>query len=86
MQLTTMHPEDVKAALRKRFGTISNFEKTKQLPAKSVNDVLRGRPNARVTAAVEEALNNPSLATDQSEVSDNSEDCVYAHRLISTGR
>lgn len=56
MQLASMHREDVKAALRKSFGSIFEFERSHDLPRKSVSDVLRGRPNQRVTSAIERAL------------------------------
>jgi lambda repressor-like predicted transcriptional regulator len=79
--LITMHPEDVKAGIRKRFGTIAAFEQAKGLPPKSVNDILRGRPNARVTKAVEDALSIPALIPPQSELSDDSEESDGAHRL-----
>ena len=54
--LATMHREDVKAALRKSFGSIFAFERAHDLPRKSVSDVLRGRPNQRVTSVIEHAL------------------------------
>jgi lambda repressor-like predicted transcriptional regulator len=79
--LITMHPEDVKAGIRKRFGTIAAFELAKGLPPKSVNDVLRGRQNARVTKAVEDALSTPETLLPQSELSDGSEESDGAHRL-----
>lgn len=87
MQITAMHPEDVKAALRKRFGTIREFERDRGLPEKSVHDVLRGRPNARVTKAVEDAINiSSSQDWPQSESSDDNGERVPARRLISAGR
>ena len=43
-----MHPEDIKAALRKRFGSVFAFEDAHDLPRKSVSDFLRGRANQRV--------------------------------------
>lgn len=49
-----MHREDIKAAIRKRFGTVAAFEQANGLPAKSVNDVLRGRTNARVAKAIKQ--------------------------------
>lgn len=57
MTIDSMHREDVKAALRKSYGSIFAFERAQQLPRKSVSDVLRGRPNQRVTSAIEDALN-----------------------------
>jgi lambda repressor-like predicted transcriptional regulator len=57
--LATMHPEDIKAGLRKRYGTVAAFERAKGLPDKSVNEILRGRTWKKVTAAVEKALQEP---------------------------
>ena len=54
--LTHMHNEDVKAALRKRFGSVAAFERTRELPEKSVTDLLRGYTSARVRKAVEDAI------------------------------
>lgn len=48
-----MHREDIKAAIRKAFGTLSAFERANDLPSKSVNDVLRGRTSARVQRAID---------------------------------
>jgi lambda repressor-like predicted transcriptional regulator len=79
--IIAMHPEDVKAGLRKRFGTVANFERASSLPEKSVNDVLRGRPNARVLKAIQEALDTPIPLNPQSEVSACSEESDGAHRL-----
>jgi lambda repressor-like predicted transcriptional regulator len=86
MSIANMHPEDIKAALRKRFGTIVNFERAKDLPHQSVTDVLRGRPNARVSQAIEEALESPPPAGPQSSFTDCSDKDDGAHRLISAAR
>lgn len=56
MILDTMHPEDVKAAIRKRFGTIARFIAERDLPATGVTDLFRGRTSRRVRDAVEEVL------------------------------
>lgn len=71
-----MHPEDIKAALRKRFGSVFAFEDAHELPRKSVSDFLRGRPNQRVKDAIATVL-----SPDQSELSDGSGDFTGAHRL-----
>jgi lambda repressor-like predicted transcriptional regulator len=55
----SMHREDVKAELRKRFGSVAAFERSRNLPAKSVNEILRGRKSARVADAIDDALNEP---------------------------
>lgn len=56
MTLTDMHPEDIKAALRKRFGTIRNFEIEHGLTKGSVGEILRKRRWAKVERAVESAI------------------------------
>ena len=56
MTIASMHREDVKAALRKSYGSIFAFERARDLPRKSVSDVLRGRPNQRVALAIETVL------------------------------
>ena len=60
MLLDQMHPEDVKAAIRKRFGTVSRFIEERDLPVTGVSDLLRGRTSARVRDAVEEVLKESS--------------------------
>lgn len=81
MLLDTMHREDVVATIRKRYGSVAAFERELGLPTKSVNEVLRGRANARVSDAVEKLLadNDP-----QPECSGYSERSQGAHRLSST--
>ena len=78
MLLANMHREDVVAAIRKRFGSVAKFERELGLPIKSVNEVLRGRPNARVSEAVEKLLadNDP-----QPECSGYSGVGTQTHRL-----
>lgn len=61
--LENRHPEDVKAAIRKRFGSLAAFERAERLSVGSVSDILRGRPSTRTTKAVERVLReqvNPS--------------------------
>ncbi|WP_066666999.1 MULTISPECIES: helix-turn-helix domain-containing protein [unclassified Sphingomonas] len=78
--LSQMHPEDVKAAIRKRFRTISNFESQKGLPEKSVHDTLRGRTSGRVAAAIEAVLAE-NAASSESEHSEHSAADAATHRL-----
>ncbi len=54
-----MHREDIKAALRKGFGSLSGFETSKGLPAGSVTDVLRGRASSATETAISDALDKP---------------------------
>ena len=51
-----MHPEDIKAAIRKRFGSLKAFEEHEGLPRKAVTDILRGRSNRRVSDAIRRLL------------------------------
>jgi lambda repressor-like predicted transcriptional regulator len=70
-----MHPEDIKASIRKRFGSVFAFEDANELPRKSVSDFLRGRANQRVKDAIAK-----TLSPEQSELSDSSGDLAPAHR------
>lgn len=54
-----MHKEDIKAVIRKKFGTLTRFEERRALPHGSTKDVLRGRSIARTEAAIAEELNKP---------------------------
>jgi lambda repressor-like predicted transcriptional regulator len=54
-----MHREDIKAALRKKFKTLTAFEQVKSLPVGSVKDVLRGRAVSRTEKAISEAIGVP---------------------------
>lgn len=46
------HPEDIKAAIRKRYRSLLAFERAHGLTDRSTTDVLRGRPNRRVERAI----------------------------------
>ena len=50
------HPADVKAAIKKRYGSMREFERKLGLPAKSGDDVLRGRRNSRTANAIRTVL------------------------------
>lgn len=78
MSLADMHPEDIRAELRKRFGTITKFEDANNLPRKSVHEILRGRKSARVSEAIEKAIIEAPVL--QSENSYSSRE-PSAHRL-----
>lgn len=84
MALVDMHREDVKAALRKRFGSVAAFERANDLPEKSVTDFLRGYKSARVERAVTDAISESS--TIQSEHSDDSATGRTSHRLNAGAR
>ena len=59
MPLAEMDPHDVKAEIRKRFGTVAAFERAFELPCKSVTDLCRGRPSSRVERAVASVISRP---------------------------
>jgi histone H3/H4 len=65
MILKTLHPEDVKAAIRKRYGSVARFVAAKNLPTTGVSDLFRGRTSKRVSEAVEEVLSE-SMKMDRS--------------------
>jgi lambda repressor-like predicted transcriptional regulator len=50
------HPEEIKAALRIKHGSLYKFEKKADLPRKSVADVLRGRAVAKTAEAIAKDL------------------------------
>lgn len=54
-----MHREDIKAELRKRYGSLTVFEEKAGLDKGLVSAVLRGRSSSRVEAAIAAALNLP---------------------------
>ena len=54
--LKGLHYEDIKASIRKKWGTLSAFEKANGLYPKSVHNHFRGLRNKKVEAAVEAHL------------------------------
>lgn len=54
-----MHREDVKAVLRKKYGSLRAFEDANQLPPNSAKDVLRGRAVAGTERAIATELGKP---------------------------
>lgn len=54
-----MHHEDIKAELRKRYGSVNAFEELAGLGHGLVSAVLRGRSSSRAEAAIAAALNMP---------------------------
>lgn len=50
------HKEDIKAAIRKRHGSLAAFEKAQNLPVGSVRDVLRGRAISQTAHAIAREL------------------------------
>lgn len=73
-----IHPEDIKAAIRKRFGSLKAFEESEGLPRKAVTDILRGRSNRRVSDAIQRVLDDDMVFRAMS--SDDSARVTSAHR------
>jgi Ner family transcriptional regulator len=80
------HPEDVKADLRKRYGSIAAFERKLGLPERSVKDVLRGRSRPTVAQAIADALDVHVRylfpARFESPIGDNSNEHDNVHSQI----
>lgn len=86
MDIDTTHRELVAAQIRIAFGSVAAFERAYGLPRKSVNDVLRGRPNARVKAAISDVLNKSRSLHRQSELSDCNRKRGRSHRITGAGK
>lgn len=60
MLIETTHPEDIKSAIRKRYGSVKAFVRANDLPPTGVSDIFRGRVSARVSDAIERVLQEQS--------------------------
>lgn len=80
MTISSLHREDVLAQIRKVYGSAAAFERANKFPEKSVNEVLRGRANARVKRAIEELLSRRIESTD-TELSVTTRTIGKAHGL-----
>jgi lambda repressor-like predicted transcriptional regulator len=78
---TDFHPEDVKAAIRKRFGSLAKFEREHGLPVESVTNLLRGQTSRRVAAVVDAviAIEAASIAPRLSGITGNTRKRRSAH-------
>lgn len=80
MLAVSLHPEDIRATLRKRHGTLARFAGANGLTKQHVADFLRGRTSARVLDVIEAEL-QAARAEEQSIELDDSADQSVAHRL-----
>lgn len=82
--MKTIHREDVKAALRKRYGSIENFATLVGMEAQAVRDLLRGKSNAAKAVVAKElgvAVDHLTIVTDIVPVCGaNSSTAKPAHR------
>lgn len=78
------HPEDVKASIRKRYGSVAAFERHHNLPKASVRDILRGKKRSGIARVVAGDLDVPVTDLDifqgQSQNRDSSAIAHSAHR------
>jgi len=88
MSATLYHPEDIRAALKKRHGTLGAFAAARGLKPQALADWLRGRTSAPVAEVVASELDIPeiSVAVPQSMKMDDSEVGTAAHRLNAGAR
>lgn len=56
MLINEYHPEDIKAAIRKRYRSVSRFVLAENLKKGAVADILRGRKSARTERAIRRVL------------------------------
>lgn len=79
-----LHPEDVKAKIRKSYGSLLAFERAHQLGRRSVTDFLIGRGRPSVAKAVAELFGHDVVfqapASDKSACADDSATNADAHR------
>lgn len=81
MLAASLHPEDIKAILRKRHRTIAAFADAKGIKAQGVADYLRGRTSSHVATVIEEELQAAHLEGTESIKLDDSAETSDAHRL-----
>ena len=81
MSVTGIHKEDIKAALRKRHGTVAAFASARGLKAQQVRDWLRGRTSAAVAEQVVRELGVVQVQHGESINVDDSRASCTSHRL-----
>ena len=83
MTFVDLHPEDIKAQLRKRHGTVGRFATARGFKPQAVADWLRGRTSAAVERAVAEELGlaEPHQSDTESMNVDDSDNGTNVHRL-----
>lgn len=61
-RIEDVHHQDVRAAIRKQYGSIVRFEQANGIRKGGVHDILRGYESKRVRQAVEKFLNDQAAA------------------------
>lgn len=62
MTFNDLHHQDVRAAIRKRYGSIASFEQLKGIRKGGVHDLLRGHGGPRAKEEVEKLLSEQAAA------------------------
>jgi lambda repressor-like predicted transcriptional regulator len=57
--LPPLHPEEIKAQLRMRYGSLVKFEKAKSLPCRAVTQLLLGKATMPTAEAIADELDIP---------------------------
>lgn len=87
MIITEYHPEDIKAAIRKRYRSVVRFEKAEDLGKGSVAEVLRGRKSSRTERAIRRVLEQDAMLAGRKSINPvSSEEDALAHRLNAEAR
>lgn len=87
MLISEYHPEDIKAAIRKRYRSIGRFEVAESLAKGSVAEILRGRKSARTEKAIRRVLaEDARWGIGKTIVSGSSRTSLAPHRLIEGAR
>jgi lambda repressor-like predicted transcriptional regulator len=83
MTYKDFHPEDIKAAIRKRFGSLTKFEHEHGLALQAVCDLLRGRTSAKTAKVVNAVLvmEDAVAAPKPTNMMDVSRKMPASHRL-----
>jgi lambda repressor-like predicted transcriptional regulator len=82
MLIDEFHPEDIKAAIRKRYRSLGAFERALGLPKQGVSEILRGRTSARIERAIRRVMaEDARWGAGKTIIPGNSSDGGAAHRL-----
>lgn len=85
MLVETTHPEDIKAAIRKKYRSVAAFERAEGLARQSVSEIIRGRPSSRTRSAIERVLQELA-GSSESIIPVDTEGSRPAHRLNAGAR
>ena len=83
MLIDEFHPEDIKAAIRKRYRSLKAFERALGLSFNSPSEIFRGRTSARTEKAIRRVLRDAGMlgkVGSRSIILDTSSADADAHR------